>query len=79
MMAIAVSVGIEERLVDTGFIAGIQDGRAAVVTALHLLGTGQSFRIGLPPHFGDLSKPQKYPLQQIRAMEADLVTCGTII
>jgi len=71
-MAIAVPVAINERLVGTGFIAGRRSESLAVVTALHLLGNGQEFRIGLPPHGGDVSKPQNYPIQSVRALEAEL-------
>jgi len=71
-MAIAVPVGIKEKLVGTGFIAGARGESLAVVTALHLLGNGQEFLIGLPPHGGDLAKPQNYPIQSIAAREAEL-------
>lgn len=72
-MAIAIPVGIKDKLVGTGFIAGAQDNVFAVVTALHSIGNGQEFRIGLPPHFGDLSVPQQYPLQTVPALAAKLV------
>ncbi len=72
-MAIAVPIGVEGRLVGTGFIAGAKGDQLAVVTALHLLGHGQEFIIGLPPHGGDVSRPQRYPLQGIDARQAALV------
>lgn len=72
-MAIAIPICIKERLVGTGFIAGAKDETLIVVTTLHLLGNGYEFRVGLPPHLGDLSIPQKYPLQAISAFEAKLV------
>lgn len=78
-MAIAVPVGISDRLVGTGFIAGIQGHTVAVVTALHLLGNGQDFRIGLPPHRGDLAVPQKYPLLNMAALRAHLAIAEPLL
>lgn len=77
-MAIAIPIGNKERLFGTGFIAGGKDQTLIIVTTLHLLGNGYEFRIGLPPHLGDLSTPQKYPLQAITAFEAKLVLAEPI-
>lgn len=72
-MAIALPVGVEDKLVGTGFCAGMRGTTLAVVTALHLVGDGQKFRIAIPPHNGDLSIAQVYPLQSVPAVEARLV------
>lgn len=78
-MAIAILVGIKDKLVGTGFIAGVRDNVFAVVTALHSVGNGQEFQIVLPPHFGDLSVPQQYPIQTAAALPAKFVLAEPLL
>jgi S1-C subfamily serine protease len=71
-LAIALPLVVGNQLVGTCFVAGQQDNQFALVTVLHLLGSGKSFQVGIPPHGGDLSQPQPYPISQIPTLKAKL-------
>lgn len=78
-MAIAVPVGIGDKLVGTGFIAGVHEGMPAIVTALHLLGNSSDFMIGVPPHMGDVAQLQQYPLPTITVLPARLALAEPLL
>ena len=80
-MAIAFPILVDDdRLVGTGFVAGQRDNYTAIVTALHILGNGQKFHVVIPPHGGDVSMPQIYPVTgDLRTFEAELVIVETLL
>ena len=71
-MAITLPISINKKVVGTCFVAGANEKYTALITALHLIDTGNDIFIGLPPHGGDISKPQLYPLTNIPAIDAKL-------
>jgi len=71
-VAITLPISINKKVVGTCFVAGANEKYTALITALHLIDTGNDIFIGLPPHGGDISKPQLYPLTNIPAIDAKL-------
>lgn len=77
-MAIALPIIVEEQLTGTCFVGGQVGDKLLIVSTLHHLGKGKSFKIGLPLHGGDMSRPQVYPTQSINTIEAEMVYADPI-
>jgi S1-C subfamily serine protease len=73
LMAIALPLAVNENLVGTGFVAGVLNNRLAIVTTLHHLASGTTFKLAVPPHGGDIGQPQPYPLVQAPAIELEVI------
>lgn len=78
-MAIALPFAVDTRLAGTCFVAGLRERRIVVATALHLVGSGTEFAIGLPPHGGDISLAQRYPIDQVQAIKVELALADPIL
>lgn len=78
-MAIALPVAVNSKPTCTGFIAGYQDHIIAIITTLHAFGNGNEFAVGLPPHGGNVSLPQSYPLSNIQGIQSQLVICEPLL
>ena len=78
-MAIALPIVVDSGLTCTGFIAGYQNDMIAIVTTLHSLGNGTIFEVGIPPHGGDISLPQNYPIFSIPTLPSKLVICEPLL
>jgi len=72
-MAIVLPLASEDKLVSSIVLIGQKDGLPIFVTTLHQIGISKNFKIGIPPHGGNISMTQKYPLQEIQAIDVDLV------
>lgn len=72
-MAIALPIAVDEKLVGTCFIASHYKNRIIFLSTLHHLGYGLNFKVCIPPHGGDISVPQQYPLNGCNAIEVDLI------
>jgi len=78
-MAIVLPIVVDDKLCGSGFVAGTKDKLIAVVTALHLLGNGREYKVLLPPHLGDVSMFQRYPLQMVDALPAILAITEPLV
>lgn len=78
-MAIALPIAVNSKPTCTGFIAGYQNNMIAIVTTLHALGNGSEFAVGVPPHGGDVSVPQRYPILSVPAIPSKLVICEPLL
>jgi S1-C subfamily serine protease len=72
-VAIALPLAVDSEPVGTCFPIASRDGMVAFVTTLHQLGKGGSVQVGIPPHQGDLSNQQPYPIRDISALESQVV------
>ncbi len=71
-MAISLPLVISNQLAGTCFIAGGDDKNIALITSLHQIGSGNDINIAVPAHFGDVSRPQPYPLIQAPTFKLNL-------
>ena len=61
-MAISLPLVINDQLAGTSFIAGGDEKNIALVTTLHQIRNGDGIHIAIPAHFGNVSRPQPYPI-----------------
>lgn len=78
-MTIALPLIIDDNPSSTGFVAAQFSGRLFVATTLHQLGTAKKFQAAVPPHGGDVSGRQVYPLTRIPLIELDYVIGDPIL
>jgi len=67
-MTIVLPLAANERLVGSAVLIATEGDKPIFATALHLLGESKDLRIAVPPHAGNLSLPQPYPVQQTPAV-----------
>ena len=77
-MALVLPIASESTLLGSGVVIEISNGHFFIATALHLFGECRQIRVGIPPHNGDCSAVQTYPLNQARAYEAKLVASNPL-
>lgn len=77
-MAFVLPIASENALLGSGVVVDVQPGFVLVATALHLFGECKSIRIGLPPHGGDCTAVQSYPVPQFPAFEAHLIASNPL-
>jgi len=66
-MTIVLPLATNERLVGSAILVRVDAGKPLFVTALHLLGESSDIRVAIPPHSGNVSRPQAYPVEQTPA------------
>ncbi|MBT0810141.1 trypsin-like peptidase domain-containing protein [Litoribacter ruber] len=72
-MAIVLPLASDDQLVSSAVLVSQKDGFPIFVSTLHQLGASTNYKIAIPPHLGDISASQRYPLQETAAIEIDLV------
>jgi len=78
-MTIALPLLVDDDPSSTCFVAGSAGGRLLLVTSLHQLGTAKKFAAAIPPHGGDISVRQVYPLQRVPYVELGLLLCDHVL
>jgi len=73
-MAMVLPLACGGRLAGSAAVVAQEKGRVFLATALHLLGTSDEVQIAIPPHGGDITVPQVYPLTQAPIAAARVVT-----
>ena len=69
-MTIVLPLAANERLVGSAVLVGIEGDKPLFATALHLLGESKDIRIAVPPHGGNMSQAQPYPIPGTPAIPA---------
>lgn len=77
-MAYVFPIAVENSLVGSGVVIEVGPDYALLATALHLLGASSDIRVGLPPHNGNMSCVQAYPIAQFPALNAVLVASNPL-
>lgn len=72
-MTIVLPLAANERLVGSAVLIATEGDKPIFATALHLLGESRDLRVAVPPHAGNLSRPQPYPVAQTPAVPAIVV------
>lgn len=73
-MAVVMPIAVGDGLAGSAVALEVFKGRLLFATALHVVARGGELKIAIPPHGGDASKPQLYPLATTPALLADVVT-----
>jgi S1-C subfamily serine protease len=72
-MTIALPIAVGGRLVGTGVLVDRAAENLFFATCLHLFGEGNDIRIAIPPHGGNCTATQPYPLAGTPALAASVV------
>ena len=78
-MAIALPFIVDQSLAGTCFIAATDGKKVVIVTALHLIGSGTQFSLGLPEHGGDMGQLQRYPISEFKVIPISLVVAEPLL
>jgi len=78
-MTISLPLIVDNNPSSTCFVAGAYGGRLLFATTLHQLGTAKTFAVAIPPHSGDISARQIYPLVQVPLIELDYVLSDPVL
>jgi hypothetical protein len=78
-LAFALPLVVDGSLAGTCFVGGVQLSDVALVTALHLVGARSRVEVGLPPHGGNVSAVQQYPLLSLQTWQARLVVIEPLL
>ena len=74
-MVQVLPIACDGRLVGSATIMSIKNQEVYLATAAHILGSAQTIQIALPPHGGDCTLQQKYPMpSETAALEAEIAT-----
>lgn len=63
----------DQRPVGSAVLVGGHKQRLLFASALHLFGTGRALGLALPPHEGNVARPQVYPVLQAPIMAASIL------
>jgi len=73
ILAIALPIAVDQRLVGTCFVGDVLNGHLLFITTLHHIGNGTTIQVAIPPHFGDVSISQTYPLTSTPLVDLELI------
>lgn len=77
-MAIVLPLASNDRLVSSAILIGVKDGFPIFVSTLHQIGKCQEFKIGIPPHSGNINEIQEYPIDSVQAIDVDMIKADPI-
>lgn len=72
-MAVVMPIAVADGLAGSAIALELCNGRLLFATALHVIAKGGEMKIAVPPHGGDVSKPQAYPLATTPALLAEVI------
>lgn len=72
-MSIVLPVATNNSLVGSAVAVAIHDRHVLLATTLHLFGESETIQIAVPPHTGDCSVRQDYPLPSVATVEASIL------
>lgn len=71
-MVQVLPVACDGTLTGSAIVVGWEDQTLYLATALHILGSAQEIQVALPPHGGDCSQQQRYPITGTQALYAEV-------
>ena len=77
-MAIVLPLASTDKLLSSAVLVGQKDGFPIFVSTLHQIGQCTEFKIGIPPHLGNISSIQEYPIDGVQAIDVDMIKVDPI-
>jgi S1-C subfamily serine protease len=77
-MTIALPVVVDRRLVGTAVLIHEEGNDLYFATCLHLFGIGENIAVAIPPHGGNCSAVQAYPITTVPTLPATIVASNPL-